>query len=251
MTPLPLLLGAGALFLLIAASSGKKAQAQPIARLPEPEKKKILAVAPSLGRRGGGNTVVVPFTKRKVPWRVNKKTRKQEMRNEVIEMPSDLARAASVKLGRVIPVMTFVLATMMASEVGRSNLGKVAVAHAALTMANRKRTTLIELLTPTRQGGRFGSQHGRYASTSNPPTEKDIELAQAILDRKIANPVPGADQWDSPQAQRKLVAAKHAGYGPGNTPEAVAQSRQASGKVAVYLPGVDPNYLRLWKPAAA
>jgi len=251
MTALPLLLGAGALFLLIGATSGKKAQAMPIARLPEPEKKKILAVVPSLGKRGGGKAIVVPFTRRKVPWRVNKKTKRKENRVEVVETPDELALAASTKLERPIPVSTFALATLMASEVGRSDLGKVAVAHAAITMAGRKKTKLVELLAPSRQGNRFGSQHGRYASTSNPPTERDIELAESIAAGKIANPVPGADQWDSPQAQRKLVAAKHAGYGEGNTPEKVAANREAAGKVAVYLPGVDPEYLRLWKPAAA
>jgi hypothetical protein len=150
-----------------------------------------------------------------------------------------------------------VLATLMASEAGdktgRSHpLAKAAIAHAAITEARRRNRTLLEQLA---QGGRLGSQQGgRYASTRQPPTKTDIEIAEAILQGKVGNPAPQANQWDSPRAQDQLAAEGRPGYvdrdGNPITAAVVAQNRIASGQEMVTLPGIDPNYLRLWRPIA-
>lgn len=191
------------------------------------------------------STGIVTFTRKNVFWRVNPKTGKTEERVEVAEKIGDLTRAASQKTGRPVSRDAILLASLMASETaGQHPLAKVAVAHAALTAARKKRGGLAALLAPN---GKLGSQHGRYATTRNPPTKQDLELAQQVLTGKIENPVPGADQWDSPRAQDALARKKAPGYS--STSEQVAQKRIAAGKVAVYLPGVDPGTLRLWKQA--
>lgn len=212
-----------------------------------PAEKKIASVVPSRLHQNGGNRDVVPFTRRKVTWRVNKRTGKTETRTQVVESPGVLARSASNALGREVSVGVFTLATLLSSEVGEGeDLAKVAVAHAALTYARKKGKSLGEVLTAG--DGHYGSQQGRYAATRIPPTVRDIELAEAVLSGKISNPAPGAVQWDSPSAQDKLFADKEAGYE--TNADTLAQKRESEGKVVVYLPGVDQRYLRLWRKAA-
>lgn len=241
MNPLPLVLGAGVLAAIAVLFSSKPASAA--------EMKKITIVIPSRKKAGGGLGPVVSFTKRKVFWRKNKKTGKTETRAQVIESPETLAAMASEKLGRPIPLGIFSLATMIASEAGSgADLAKVAVAHAALTYTKKygKGKTLHQLLTGS--DGHYGGQQGRYASTKNAPSVRDIEIAEAVAGGKIANPAPGAVQWDSPKTQDKLFAEGEAGYDSDS--DDLARRRAAKGKEPVFLPGVDPGYLRLWRAAA-
>lgn len=245
MTAGPLALGAGLLAAAALLFSSKSASAaeQKVAE------RKIAAVIPSRKKSGGGGGPVVSFTKRKVLWRTNKKTGKKESRTQVVEEPRVLAAMASEKLGREIPLGIFSLATMIASEAGSgADLAKVAVAHAALTYTKKhgKGKTLHQLLTST--DGHYGGQQGRYASTKNAPSLRDIEIAEAVAAGKIANPAPGAVQWDSPKAQDQLFAEGESGYS--SDADGLARKREAEGKVAVFLPGVDQGYLRLWRAAA-
>lgn len=242
MSLLPLALGAGALAAAFALLSGGKAQAAQV-RVAE---KKLAAVIPSRRRTGGGRVPLVKFTLRKVPWRIFKK--KQQFRTQVIEDPRTLAAMASQNIGRDIPLTTFSLASMIASEAGSGeDLAKVAVAHAALTAAKKSVGRLHAMLTA--KDGHYGSQQSRYASTRFAPTLRDVEIAEAVLSGKIANPAPGAIQWDSPSAQDKLHAQGEAGYD--SDADALALRRKEKGKVPVYLDGVDPRYLRLWKVRVA
>lgn len=217
----------GALALVLLAS--RRAEARPVSR----------RVAPSR---------LVPFTQEKIFWRHNKKKNKDEYRVQVAESLSELAARASRKLGRRVSPVSFLLAAMIASEAGSDpDVAKAAVAHAAITMANKLGVSLTSLLAPPKQGGRLGSQHGRYASTARPPSTSELELAEEVQRGRVANPTPGAVQWDSPSAQDKLTAEGAPGYEI--DADALAARRTSENKVAVFVPGVDPRELRLWRPA--
>ena len=212
----------------------------------------VLGSGPAAGKplpRRPRGPALVPFTPERVFWRKwkNPKTKKEEdqYRTSIVETPQELADGAAVKLGRPVKLEAFVLATLVASEAGRAPLiGKVAVAHAARNMARKKGKgmTLVKLLLPD---GKFGSQQGRYAATKTPPTAEALSVAEGVLSGRIKDPA-GAIQWDSPNVQAQLVARGEPGYDPRNLPDKVARDRLAAGRRLVVLPGVDPNYLRLW-----
>ena len=209
---------------------------------------KLVSVIPSRAKPGRGRVPVAKFTQRKVPWRKHKKTGKLQQRVQIVEEPAALAAQASRKLGREIPLGVFTLATLMASEAGRgSPLAKAAIAHAAMTYTAKhgKGQTLIQILLGS--DGRYGSQQGRYASTRHAPMESDIELAESIAAGKVANPTPGAIQWDSPKTQTALKARGEPGYE--RDADELRRKRESENKIAIFLPGVDHDYLRLWKAA--
>jgi hypothetical protein len=229
---------------------GVPAPVVPAPALPAQIEEKLAAIIPSRAKPSRGRVAVVKFTPRKVVWRKHKKTGKVQYRTQIKEEPAALAAQASKRLGREISLGTFALATMMASEAGRgSPLAKAAVAHAAITYTARHGggQTLLQILLG--KDGRFGGQQGRYAATSHAPLECDIELAESIAAGKVANPTPGAIQWDSPRTQNLLKAQGVPGY-ESNADE-LKKRREDKGKIAVYLPGVDREYLRLWKAKAA
>jgi len=236
---LPIALGGLALVALLALASKSRGAAKLVARF-YPK-----------------GSAVVAFTSKKVPWKtvINKETGEPKTlaRVQIQESPAQLASQASEAVGKQVSVDAFLLATLMASEAGGGHpLAKAAIAHAALTEAKRHRRPLSVQLAPD---GKIGSQQGRYAATSRPPTKADVELAEAILGGKVGNPTPGATNWDSPRGQRAAIARKVPGYDPSNTPEKVARKRafdkQGRRKmVAMTVPGIDPDYLRLWRPIA-
>jgi hypothetical protein len=154
----------------------------------------------------------------------------------------------SYKLGRKIPMAVIAMATMIASEASRKDSAKIGVAWAAMNYMIRTKKGLVPILMPD---GRFASQnvkgHG-YASTAQPPSKRDIQLAEQIIAKKIPDPTHGSIQFDSPKAQRQLVARGAAGYK--NSPEAVAAQRRKEGKVEVHLADISPDDLRFWRPVA-
>lgn len=217
----------GALAIVLLAS--RSAEAKPVSRRTAPSK-------------------LVPFTQEKIFWRYNKKKKKDEYRVQIAEPLPELAARASRKLGRRVSPSSFILAAMIASEAGSNpDTAKTAVAHAAITMAKKLGVSLTSLLAPNKQGGRLGSQHGRYASTARPPSAAELEIAEAVEKGQLTNPTPGAVQWDSPAAQDKLTAEGAPGYEI--DADALAARRAGENKIAVYVPGVDPRELRLWRPA--
>jgi len=242
---LPLAIGAGIAAALVLASRSASAasSARAMARLN--------AVVPSRRRGGASSSApVVPFETTLVPWRTSRRTGKVERRTEVVQHLPELVAAAGMVLGRKVAPEAFALAAMAASE-ARQDLAKVAIMHAAITRAGGAGGRLIALLAP---GGRLGSQHGRYASTRVAPTVRDVELAEAVLAGRLANPVPGAVQWDSPATQDRLAASGAPGYvnkdGSLRDREHVAAVRRAEGKEAVALPGIPEDEIRLWRRAA-
>lgn len=252
---LPLIaLAAGASALALIATSAKAAPAPsskpallppkgglPLANLPSP-----LAnlPPPSIAR------ALVAFTLKTVYWTKNgkiqrDKNKKPLTRLEVVESPEALAAQASKVLKRPVSETALVLAALLASEAGSgADIAKIAVAYAALTMAKKERVSILTQLIPD---GRLGGQLGRYASTRIPPTMRDVAIAEAVLAGRVANPSPGAIQWDSPKTQDALARKGIKGYRKDS--RQIAADRQAKGKRAVFLPGVDPQYLRLWAVA--
>lgn len=187
----------------------------------------------------GSSHALVRHRVRFVPW--GKSTRR-----EVVDDPTALMWQGAKALGRDIPLSVWALATVIASEAGSGPaLAKIAIAWAVRNEAQRRGVSVFKLIAPD---GKFGSQQGRYAASVHPPSAADVRIAEMVARNEVADPTNGAVQWDSPAAQRKLLARGEPGYT--KTPEMVAAERQASGKTVVYLPGVDPDYLRLWRPAA-
>lgn len=222
---------------------------------------KLDSISPSRRRKGGGTPIfdyainVVPITKLVTNKRTGKKQEhtvyRQRVDGAMIDgdlaasgEPSELAKLASQIVGREIPVETFALASLASSEAStQPAIAKVAVMHAALTKA-KGRDGLIKLLAPD---GHFGGQQGGYAATRQPPTFVTLELAESVLGGKVKNPTPGALYWDSPSGQRAALEKKTSGYT--KTPEEIADERHADHLVEISPRGVDPDDLRLWKPA--
>jgi hypothetical protein len=199
---------------------------------------------------------LVTFTREDVFWKTttDKKTKLPVdlYRVSIAEAPAVLCMAAVRNWKRLtgedkkISPNAFVLGTMIASEAADlPPIGKVAIAHTAANMARLKKMRLTKLLTPD---GKFGSQQGRYATTARPPTMETIDIAQNVLEGKVKDVTGGAIQFDSTGTQRAAVKAGWAGYD--SSPEDIEKSRSKEGKVVVYLPGVDPEKMRFWRPVS-
>jgi hypothetical protein len=158
----------------------------------------------------------------------------------------ELSQAASQKVGRTIPPDVFALGAMIASEEGGgTQRTKAAVAWTARNMAARRKKSLVDLLAP---GGILASQSlgGRYAATDDPPTLTDLAIAERVMNGTLPDETKGAVQFDSPNAQRALLARKHPRYK--STPEQVAADRTKEKKTLVTLPGISQDRLRFWRP---
>jgi len=133
------------------------------------------------------------------------------------------------------------LGRMIASENPRDPIIiQRAIAWTAKNYAALKGKTVANLLMP---GGVPGPQAGRYASTANPATGATRAVAFDVLSGKVSDPTGGAIQFDAPDTQDKLYAAGKVRLDAAG----VAASRESEGKEVVYLPGVDPNYMRWWR----
>lgn len=176
---------------------------------------------------------------------------------QVSQTPSELQALAEEKLGRKLTGSIFALATMIASEQGKSHkLVRAAVAHAAKNWADAKGEDIFTLLThgPIGADGTFGGSLGRYASTLLPPTKEDIEIAEAVMNGLIADPTAprtgeqitgkGADHFDSPRGQRAALSRGLPGYT--KTPEQVAESRSRT-MTLVAVRGINPDEVRFWR----
>jgi hypothetical protein len=175
----------------------------------------------------------------------------------VLERPSDLWKLAQARLGRSLSQSAFALAVMIASEAGDApSLAKIAVAWATKNAAKRRGLPIWTLLVPhgyfasTYYYGNRGLRY--YAAMSRPPTASDVEIAEGVIAGRLSDPTKGADQFDSPGALAAAWQRRLAGdpvYASASNPETVERNRIAAGKVPVYVPGVSPQYLRLWRPA--
>jgi len=165
--------------------------------------------------------------------------------------PATLAHQAGVTLD------TYALARMVASEHPRDSRAiRVAVAWAARNYAAKGRVSVSRLLLRAVKNGKvlahdglFARQNtgGKYATTANDPNADDLEVASLVISGRVADPTGGADQFDSPAAQRAAVARGAKNYT--KTPEEVAADRRRSGKVLVTLAGVPADKVRFWRNA--
>jgi hypothetical protein len=162
--------------------------------------------------------------------------------------PEGLARASGY------PLDVYALASCMQSE-EKTDKGRLAVGLAAWNAArkNRRRIPALMLTSKRADGnGHFGSQAGRYAATSHPPTAKTLQLAAAIVEGRVADITNGAIQWDAPKAQD----ANHQLYlkNPEKYPEHrysskdIEAKRTAEGRRMVMVPGVPDT--RFWARVA-
>jgi len=160
--------------------------------------------------------------------------------------PAGLARAS----GYSLPV--YALASCMQSE-EKTDKGRLAVGLAAWNAAKHKASRLPRLFLYSKRkdgDGHFGTQAGRYADTRHPPTAKTLQLAQAIVDGRVADITRGAVQWDAP----KLQDADYQLYlkDPQKYPEYrfssedIVKQRTAAGRRMVVVPGVTET--RFWAP---
>ena len=111
--------------------------------------------------------------------------------------PAGLAYAS----GR--PLDVYAMASCMQSE-EKHDKGRLAVGLAIWNAVRKDRRRIPkQLLFSKRKDGNgyFGSQAGRYAATSKPPTARTLQLAEAIIAGRVEDITKGAVQWDAPKAQ--------------------------------------------------
>ncbi len=196
-------------------------------------------------RRRKKNALVV-FDHVQVPYVSKGKT---TYRSQVVQTPSEVRAQIEKKVGRPVSADAVALATMIASEQGGDPPHvKAAVANAAVNYARYKKFTDVEDAVTHGSGPErsFGGQLGRYASTNEPPTMEDLNIAEAVLSGVLRDTTGGAIQFDSPFVQIEGLRKKLPGYK--KTPEDVARERMQAGLEAYYIPGVDPMRLRFWRP---
>jgi hypothetical protein len=199
-------------------------------------------------RRDLGDPIVT-FHHVEVPF-VNRRG-KTLYRTQVVETPSEIRNQIEKKLGRAVSSEAIALATMIASEQPNDPPHvKAAIANAAVNYAHYKKITDVEDAITRGSGPQrsFGGQLGRYASTNEPPTLEDINIAEGVLDGRLRDTTGGAIQFDSPFVQMEGIRKGLPGYK--RTPEQVSQDRRKAGLEEWFMPGVDPERLRFWRPRA-
>ena len=170
--------------------------------------------------------------------------------------PSDAEAAPAEPTGRN-PVDhpdeedVYALGRAITSEAGtRSELERTAVGWAVVNMANKMRTSVTELVKQNsgNYSGQGASEGARnwYVSTRLEPNAASQAVASLIIAGQVGDPTGGATNFDSPAAQRKLLATRP-DYK--RTPEEVAADRRASGLRLVTLAGIPEEEFRLWAPA--
>lgn len=155
-------------------------------------------------------------------------------------------------LSKTMSEVVVLLGTLIASEAGSlPRAGMVGVGWATLNMATGRKAAGMtrekrEAAVLKLVGRELGEQGGVrwYAATSRPPTKTSIEVADEVLDLRVADPTGGAIQWDSPEAQRALHKRDPKRY---RTPEEIASKRISVDKRELRLvAGVSADKTRFW-----
>ena len=167
----------------------------------------------------------------------------------VLETPNQIAQMIENKTGKSLTTQTVVLASMIASETGSGpRIAKEGVAWAAKNAAKSKGMSVLKLLAPNDQLGAQGIRGRSYAATARPPNAIDLDVAAKVLDGRTPDPTMGSRYFDSPSAFRALAATE--GYGENREQERI-DKMHASGYTEFYLPGVNRDYLRLWRKGSS
>lgn len=111
--------------------------------------------------------------------------------NSVVQDPADLLAQASKTLGRDVDPDAYALARMIRSEASSGSVvEKTTVAFVAVK--DRDRHGWSMLYTVAGPDYRFGRQIGWRYATSKDPYEIDLQVAEAVLAGRVADPAPGA-----------------------------------------------------------
>lgn len=139
------------------------------------------------------------------------------------------------------------LARAIASEAGGEPKAiQIAVGQAVINESLRRSVTIWALVRGSQDAWGPQGQGGRsFVSSARAPTAAITELARRVLAGDEPDHADGATNFDSPQAQRKLVASGAPGYY--RTPEEVAKRRIASGQEKVLVPGIPEERFRMWR----
>jgi hypothetical protein len=148
------------------------------------------------------------------------------------------------------PLDVYAMASCMQSE-EKTPRGRLAVGLALWNAVkkNRHRIPKQLLFSKRRDGnGHFGSQAGRYAATSHPPTAKTLQLAEAIIAGRVEDFTHGAIQWDAPKVQdanHNLYLKDPVKYSEHRfSSKDIEEQRTAAGRRLVMVPGVPDT--RFW-----
>lgn len=146
-----------------------------------------------------------------------------------------------------LPVDIYALARVVASEAGaQPRIVQIAVAWVVVNEARRLKKAIYKVAAGP--DGLLGAQNtgGEFVSTRLEPNAAHVAVAKAVHTKIEADPTGGALHFDSPRAQRALVARGAPNYT--KTPEQVAARRIAGGMELVTLPGVPEEQMRFWRP---
>jgi hypothetical protein len=165
-------------------------------------------------------------------------------RGVVEASPVGLARASGY------PLEIYAMASCMQSE-EKTNRGRLAVGLAIWNAVKKNRYKIPSLLLHSKRWdgkGRFGSQAGRYAATSHPPTAKTLQLAEAIQAGRVEDITGGAKQWDAPRVQdhnHRLYLQDPEAYPEYRfSADDIAKRRISEGRRMIWVPGVPET--RFW-----
>ena len=158
--------------------------------------------------------------------------------------PAGLARVSGY------PLDVYAMASCMQSE-EKHDKGRIAVGLAIWNAARKDRTRVPKLLLFSKRkdgNGHFGSQAGRYAATSHPPTARTLQLAESIIAGRVEDITKGAVQWDAPKAQdanHKLYLKDPVKYHEHRfSSKDIEKKRTDAGRRMVMVPGVTET--RFW-----
>lgn len=205
-----------------------------------------LALLLLLALGAGSYTGVVPVGPRRIAER-----RKSDLMTfdvdqfgVVFQTPAQIQTEISRVLKRPVSLDVVALATAMASESTGPELAQIGIGWAIKNYAAKNRSSVVATVSPDGRFAKQGTRNHGYVSSKLPPTRKTIELAEKIMPTppKIADPTSGAIQFDSPKAQRALLARGEVK----DTPEEIAARRIKAGRRLVTLPGVSSENVRFW-----
>lgn len=161
----------------------------------------------------------------------------------IADDPKSLAEAAGVDLD------TYALARTISSEARPNSPAEMlAIGEAIRNQADDNGTGIYDLVTHHRKradvSGRFGEQHGRYASTQNDPTARSLEVAKIVMQR-TTDLAQGATHWIDPKVQD---SGKQGSRTIVPTAE-IVKRREKAGLMPIQIEGVDPGRLMMFAKA--
>lgn len=138
------------------------------------------------------------------------------------------------------------LARVIASEAGgEPRVVQVAVGYATINLSNQRNLTIWQLARGSADEWGGQGTGGRRVSSRLGASGAVTELARRVLAGDEPDPTDGATQFDSPRAQRALLAKMPELYHA--TPEQVAANRRADGLTLQLVPGIPEERFRMWK----